>query len=145
MSRRAYWPAEAPSVADAAEGTTPPIPAHGAPGGALGALRVRSEVDLRVKLGRLADLLVEAGGIVRELSQVSLADARETRLMSRVETTIPARLLTAEDLAARLQVDARTIRRWRRREAIPAGLEICGVLRWTEQEIDAWIAAGGRP
>jgi len=78
--------------------------------------------------------------------EIELADARETRLMSSVETTTsPARLLTAADLGEMLQVSAKVIRSWRRRGLVPAGIEIGGVLRWTEQEIDAWLARGGRP
>ena len=146
MSRRALWSPQAQTAAHVADESSAPNCTHGEPGGVLGPLRGRSDVDLRVKLSRLADLLVEAGGIVRELSQVQLAEVGETRDRTCVEAPPKtAVLLTAEDLAARMQVDSRTIRRWRRRGAIPAGMEIAGVIRWRTEEIDAWIAAGGRP
>ena len=145
MSRRALWSPQAHKAAPAPAGPTEPNPAHGAPGGVLSPLRVRSGVDLNVKLARLADLLVEAGGIVRELSQVQLDDARDSRLMSHVETTtIPARILTVNDVAERLALAPRTVRRMRQRGEIPAGIEIGGVLRWKPEEIDAWLASGGR-
>ena len=144
MSRRALWSPQARSAAPAAGEPTVASPAQGAPGGVLSPLRGRSELDLGGKLSRLADLLVEAGGIVRELSQVQLAEVRETRDRTCVEATPKTSvLLTAEDLAERLQVDARTIRRWRRNGTIPKGMEIAGVLRWRPEEIEVWVAQGG--
>jgi len=111
-----------------------PDPAQGATGRAGGGV-----------LARVAALHDELARAYRQL-EIDLDDARDSRLMSSVETTTsPARLLTAADLGEMLQVDARTIRSWRKRGAIPAGIEIGGVLRWTEQEIDAWLAQGGRP
>jgi predicted DNA-binding transcriptional regulator AlpA len=96
-------------------------------------------------LARVAALHEELARAYRQL-EIELAGVRETRLMSDVETTTsPARLLTAADLGEMLQVDARTIRSWRKRGAIPAGIEIAGVIRWRPEEIDAWLAAGGRP
>jgi excisionase family DNA binding protein len=105
---------------------------------------VRSAIAAQVKLARLADLLAELSGIVREVAQESLAVHAERALMSSVERpTTPARLMTAEDLAARLQVDARTIRRWRKAGKIPAGIEIGNsVVRWPADQIDAWLAQG---
>jgi predicted DNA-binding transcriptional regulator AlpA len=105
---------------------------------------VRSAIAAQVKLARLADLLAELSGIVREVAQESLAVHAERALMCNVNE--PTRLLTAEDLAARLQVDARTIRRWRKTGKFPAGIELGdSVIRWHSEEIDAWLASGGNP
>jgi len=115
-----------------------PDPAQGATGRDPGAL-----------LAHIADLHAELALVFRELSgsiQNGLADARDSRLMSDVETTTsPARLLTAADIGEMLQVSAKVIRSWRKRGAIPAGIEIGGVIRWRAEEIDAWLARGGRP
>jgi len=151
VSRRALWPP--PAGADPAPlEATPhsPTAAPGSPRGAPGApppahggapLPSRSVLDAQVKLGRLADALSEAAQIIRELAEVPLAVARERALMSSMGSQeTPARLLTAEDLAARMQVDARTIRRWRKAGKIPAGIEISGVLRWRPEEIEGWLA-----
>jgi len=147
VSRRALWQPSAPGGASpAANGiATQAAPAApttnpSAPGAMLPA---RSAIAAQVKLARLADLLVEASGILRELSQVQLDDVRDSRLMSHVETTTtPARLLSVRDVAERLALSERTVRRLRRQGVLPAGIEIGGVLRWRPEEIDAWI--GGR-
>ena len=49
------------------------------------------------------------------------------------------RLLSVQDLADRLAVDARTVRRWRRDRVLPEALEIAGVIRWRPETIDAWL------
>jgi len=151
VSRRALWPPPAgadPAVLDGADHspTAEHAGAHGASGGVLpgrsgGVLPVGTAVAAQVKLARLADLLAEAAQIIRELAEVPLAVARERALMSSMGSQeIPARLLTAEDLAARMQVDARTVRRWRKAGKIPAGIEIAGVVRWRPEEIERWLA-----
>jgi len=121
--------------------TTTPVAHAGLPGRSAAG----SVLAAQVKLARLADLLAELSGIVREVAQESLAVHAERALMCNVEKpSTPARLLTAEDLATRLQVDARTIRRWRRAGKIPSGIEIGdSVVRWPADEIDAWLASGG--
>jgi len=99
-----------------------------------------SAIDAQVKLARLADLLAEASGILRELSEVPLADARNSRLMSSVETTTTRlRLLSIQDIAERLQLDARTVRRMRARGQLPPAIDLHGVLRWDGAAIDAWL------
>jgi len=151
VSRRALWPPPAgadsapleptshsPTAAPCAQGGAPgtPPPAHVA-----ALLPTGSAIAAQVKLARLADLLAEAAQILRELAEVPLAVARERALMSSMGSQeIPARLLTAEDLAARMQVDARTIRRWRKAGKIPAGIEVAGVVRWRPEEIEGWLA-----
>jgi len=117
---------------------SPQIRAQGATGRELGAV-----------LARIADLHEQLSLATRELGalvtnqQNCLAGVPETRLMSDVETT--TRLMTAEDLAARLQVDARTVRRWRKAGKIPRGIELGdSVVRWRADEIERWLEEGGR-
>jgi predicted DNA-binding transcriptional regulator AlpA len=123
--------ADRPTVRDHAAA---PTTQQGAP------LPVRSALAAQVKLARLADVLVEAAGILRELSQESLELRAETRLMSHVETTTtPARLLSVRDVAERLYLSERTVRRLRQRGDLPRGIEVAGTIRWTPESIDAWI------
>jgi len=53
--------------------------------------------------------------------------------------TTPARLMSVRDVALRLSLSERTVRRLRRRGELPAGIEIAGTVRWRPEEIDAWI------
>jgi len=82
--------------------TAAPTAQLGAPGPALPVRSVPgSAIDARGKLARLAEMVTEVGGILRELSQVPLAIRSQEALMCSVnEPAAPARLLTAEDLAA---------------------------------------------
>ena len=48
-------------------------------------------------------------------------------------------MLTVKDLMANLQVTRRTIATWYARKIIPAPLKIGGVLRWREEDIEAWM------
>ncbi len=131
MSRRALWPASAPVVAGgelAVIATNAPLP-------------VRSGLDPQVKLARIADLVSEAAQIIRELSEAPLAVARERALMCDVSE--PKKLLSVRDLAQRLGLSERTVRRLRQRGELPRGIEIASVIRWRPEEIDAWLAAGG--
>jgi len=103
-------------------------------------LPVRSALTAQVKLARLADLLSEAGKILHELSEVPLADARDSRDITHVETTTTRpRLLSIQDIADRLGIDARTVRRMRARGQLPPAIDLHSVLRWDEATIDAWI------
>jgi len=140
-------PTFAPGPAPALQGRRPadaPAGQHGATGAPLpprsaAPLPAGSALDAQVKLARLADLFAEASGIVRELSEVQLANAPERALMSSVNATAP-KLLTARDVAARVGVDERTVRRWRREGKMPRGIELGeSVVRWTSESIEAWI------
>ena len=58
------------------------------------------------------------------------------------ETTLPARqFVTVRDVAERLQVDTKTVRRWREEGKLPRALSVGGVVRWRPEAIDEWIAA----
>ena len=151
MSRRALWPAPAPAVGDSgADGlagrevdaapTAPPV----APGAMLPvrsspALPSGSAVDVHVALANLSALFSEAG-ILRDLSEVQLESVRDSRLMSHVETSSTrARLMSVRDVAQRLQLDERTVRRMRARGELPPALDLGSVLRWAEPDFEAWL------
>jgi excisionase family DNA binding protein len=52
-------------------------------------------------------------------------------------------LLTSQDLADKLRVSVSTIKAWRKQGKIPAPLSLSRKsLRWSQADIDAWIAAG---
>lgn len=49
-------------------------------------------------------------------------------------------LLSVDDLAARLQVAPRTVRRWCGEGKLPAAIEFGGLLRWRRDAVEEWIA-----
>lgn len=57
----------------------------------------------------------------------------------------PAALLSVQDLAGLLQVDARTVRRWRTDGKLPPAIELGGVIRWQPGVVQDWLARGGQP
>lgn len=50
-----------------------------------------------------------------------------------------ATFMTVNDVAERLRVDPKTVRRWRETNQLPAALEVGGVIRWRAEDIDTWI------
>lgn len=148
MSQRALWPVGTDPAAANGTDQSPaaaPTAQPGAPGEPLpvrsgAALPPGSALAAQVKLARLADLLVELAETVRSITQESLAVRAQQALMCDVEKpSTPARLLSVRDVAQRLGLSERTVRRLRRKGELPAGLEIAGVIRWTPESIDAWI------
>ena len=50
------------------------------------------------------------------------------------------RLLTARTISERLGVSVETVLRWRRGGRLPGGFRLAtGVLRWREDELNAWL------
>lgn len=159
--RRALWSPTAPDGAvDGADGRESPTALAAQPGAPRPAVRQGSETDLQVgpevvharsaldaqvKLARLADALTELAESVREIARESLDLHAQRALMCDVETsTTPARLLSVRDVAERLNLSERTVRRLRQRGDLPRGIEVAGVVRWRPEEIDRWVAEGGR-
>ena len=140
MSRRALWPTGAdadPTNGASQSPTAAPTAQHVAHGRPLPA---GSALAAQVKLARLADLHSQLAQTYRELSEIPLPLGREEALMCDVEKpTTPARLMSVRDVALRLSLSERTVRRLRRRGELPAGIEIAGTVRWRPEEIDAWI------
>jgi len=48
-------------------------------------------------------------------------------------------LLTVRDIAKRLSVCAKTVRRWREDGKLPPALQIGGIIRWRESDFNTWI------
>ncbi len=166
MSRRACWPPAAPAAGPSFNKCAPghavaPDPAAGghgvqplpasptaasvAPGGPLPRRSgAGSTADAQVqRWARIADLheqLAEAyRGLARD-AEIQLAACQEPGLMSSMETAqARPRLLRVQDLAERLQVDERTIRRMRARGELPPAIDLHSVLRWDEATVDAWL------
>jgi predicted DNA-binding transcriptional regulator AlpA len=57
--------------------------------------------------------------------------------------TLP--LLTADDVAAMLQVSKRTVWRMRQTLQLPRPVKVGGAVRWRAADIESWIAQGCRP
>ncbi len=93
-------------------------------------------------LARLGETLAEAAQICRALAEVQLAGSEKPRLMEGVHSAKP--LLSVRDLAARLNIHPRTVRRWRGEGKLPPALEVGGVVRWQAEVVDAWIEGEGR-
>lgn len=91
------------------------------------------------RLARMAELSGELAALLGDLARRPLASPQARPAEE------PARLLTVGDLALRLQVGARTIRRWRERGLLPPAVEVAGVVRWRPAAIEAWIAAREEP
>jgi predicted DNA-binding transcriptional regulator AlpA len=136
MSRRALW---APTMAQDRDGeakpesaTVPDIRAPAATGRDVGAVLERIAV--------LEEQLAQAHRELSGILQNRLAVVGERALMC----PVPSTLLTVEDLAQRLGVTARTIRRWRLAGKIPRGIELGdSVIRWPADVIDRFLAEGG--
>ena len=76
-------------------------------------------------------------------------DARLDRIRA---ATVPATandapgLLTREQLAERLQLDVRTLRRLEREGAVPRPVRIGDrIARWRRADIDTWLESGAPP
>jgi len=52
---------------------------------------------------------------------------------------MPERLLTVRDVAERLSLSDKTVRRLRRRGELPPGIEVAGTIRWRPEEIEKWL------
>ena len=98
-------------------------------------------------LVRLAELCAEAAEILGRLADIQLDESRRSRLMTGVDgstgsvaaTSAPRRLLTARDVAVLLQVDAKTVRRWREEGKLPPAVELGGVVRWLAEDLAVWL------
>ena len=55
------------------------------------------------------------------------------------------RLLTAREVAERLAVSTETVLRWVRRGELPANRLPGGMIRFREDELDAWLAKRATP
>lgn len=109
------------------------------------------EPTARGVVTRIADLhaaLAEEYRRLAEAPEIQLAAGVDQRLMGDVKATAPtepapARLLTVNDLAARLRVHEKTVRGWRRDGLMPPAIDLGSVLRWREDTIESWLRERG--
>ena len=74
-------------------------------------------------------------------------DARQFGVLSATDLPRPAtsdRLLSAEDVAAYLQVPLKTLYQWRLKGTGPRGLRVGRHLRYRRDEVDGWLDGLGR-
>ena len=95
-----------------------------------------------VLLARLADLHIEAAWICGQLAaRTQLDDDGDQRLMDGMPSAPDSgRLLGVRELAERLAVNPRTVRRWREQGRLPRAIEMGGVVRWRQEDIDQWLS-----
>ena len=94
----------------------------------------QGQVGVAFPLARLAALFEEASGILRELSLEVQAGTSPDRRVN--EPSRPPRLLSVRDVAERLALSEKTVRRLRRRGILPIGIDLGGVIRWRAEEIE---------
>jgi len=64
---------------------------------------------------------------------------RAVQLRSPAAAPTARRLLRVRDLAELLQVDERTVRRWRDERRLPEPVAIAGITRWRAEDVEAWL------
>ena len=106
--------------------------------------QVRTRRNVGGLHARLAELFDQVANVHRELSMIQLDDPRETRLMGDVKSVanMPSEresFLTVNDVAKLLQVDGKTVRRWRKEGKLPPAFANGSIVRWKADVIDAWI------
>jgi excisionase family DNA binding protein len=106
-----------------------------APGEALAQALERLAADARTLAGTCEELLAV-------LPTPSLMDNVDAATNPRCKTTrrpAPGALLTPRELAAMLQVDARTLRSLRHAGSVPKPVMIGRLPRWRRDAIQAWL------
>lgn len=91
-------------------------------------------------LRRLAGLHAEAAAVLEELAAIQLDVPPRSRLMDgEPGPERPDMLMNAKTVAARLQIDPKTVRRWRREGKLPPAITIGGVVRWRAEDVERWL------
>ena len=124
-----------------ASASQPVSPQHAgtqpATGGDERLIRKGSGVDLCVRLERIAELYAALAAEYRQIAddiQLAVTDGRA--LMGGMASR---RLFSVRNLADFLDVDEKTVRRWREQGRLPEAVEIGGVVRWRPEDIGAWL------
>jgi predicted DNA-binding transcriptional regulator AlpA len=82
----------------------------------------------------------DLGTVDKRLDESS--DSRHITSVKCATTNAPApprRMLSATALATLLDVDAKTIRRWRGEGKLPEAVVVGGIVRWRPEDVDAWL------
>lgn len=110
---------------------------------------VRDPRDIAALLRHQASLLSEAAEISAQIAEIQVAASAGIGVMGDVTQLSPdnpalaasAPVLTVADVARRLQVAQRTVRRWRQSGELPAAIEVSGIIRWRAEVIEDWVLA----
>ena len=128
----------------------PPENAHGAAADDYGAARGHTpppESDSGAILAHIAQLHAELALAYRELAETlpnrldvgpSLSPGVGVGALPATRS-IACDFLTVRDVAERLQVDVKTVRRWRHEGKLPRAFSNGSIIRWQSEDIDAWI------
>lgn len=104
------------------------------------AARERGRVVL---LQGLAERLREVGELLVELAedvQIGVAAPGEQSVHALVEARAQEPLIGVKEIAARLGVSPKTVRRMRERGELPPAFDLGAVLRWRPEDVDQWLA-----
>ena len=114
------------------------VPSHSPESRAMGASGTTTphRATQAANLERLADLLIEATQIIQ---LIQLDVSLDLPLMEPVSARSQGSMLTVRDLAKRLQVNKKTVRRWEASGRLPRAFAIGGVIRWRSEDIDGWL------
>ena len=86
------------------------------------------------------DALAQAAQLVAQDLRSGLADLSHGAPSASVKpTATPSDLLQADEFAALLRIDIRTLRRWRREGKVPKSLRGKGPLRWNRTAVECWL------
>lgn len=103
------------------------------------------------ELNRIADLVgrivVGVDGLRTDLQKALELLATQSNCRDAVEPTAahdPLQLLTADEVAALLRVDVRTLRTMRHERAFPRPTRVGRSLRWKRSAVERWIDGGSR-
>jgi excisionase family DNA binding protein len=107
----------------------------------------RPESELECIAGLLERLVAGVEGL-RAVVEESLAHGASTsNCRDAVEPNAahdPLQLLTADEVAALLRVDVRTLRTMRHERAFPRPTRVGRSLRWKRSAVERWIDGGAR-
>ena len=101
-------------------------------------------------LRTLPRTLRDLASVLEKLGQIRAVQLDASRDMEHMCGTLPAppvqpihpRMFTVKSLAEYLDVDPKTVRRWKGNGLLPEPLTVGGVVRWSPQAIEDWIQTG---
>ena len=99
-------------------------------------------------LARLSALHAEMAQVCAELGEIQLDESTQSSLMDcpdelDVSGHVRTDLMNVRDVAKRMGVSPRTIRRWRGAGALPPCVHLGSVVRWRPADIEAWLVERG--